>query len=594
MRLPIQRYWNLLAHYMLPQWPMLNALTLSLFCGIGLRLLLPQLAGAFVDKAVAGNPLSTLLLVATAFCLVGGVEQFLTALSTYLGIHIAWIATNRLRTDLVAHCLRLDMDFHHAHTPGEMIERVDGDIQQLGNFFSEFAVQLLGNLLLIIGALVILLGEDWRIGAVFIVFTSIALVVFSRVRDVAAPFWRAARQASADLYSAVEERLDGIPDLRANGATAYAERVFSVANGHLFHRNRRAVAMSVIVGNGAELILVLGSVAALAVSAVLYQSGTVTLGTVFLVTMYAALINMPLREIISQIDDLQRATASIARVEELNRLQPSITDGAGTRLDDRSFAVAFEDVSFNYPGWPPSGPDGAPDGTPVLSNISFRLAPREVLGLIGRTGSGKTTLIRLLLRLYDPASGHISINGEDLRDARLEELRGRIGVVSQDVRLFSASIRDNLTLFDPDISDERIVAVVRELGLYDWYSAQPHGLDTILRVGEGGLSAGEAQLLAVARVFLKDPAIIILDEPSSRLDPATERRLEHAWDRLLAGRTAIIIAHHLRTVQRADTILLLEQGQIQEYGPRATLAADPQSRFYRLLHLGLDEVLASE
>jgi ABC-type multidrug transport system fused ATPase/permease subunit len=233
----------------------------------------------------------------------------------------------------------------------------------------------------------------------------------------------------------------------------------------------------------------------------------------------------------------------------------------------------------------------------VLHDVSFALAPGRVLGVLGRTGSGKTTLTRLLFRLYDVDAGVITLDGVDLRAVGLGELRRHVGLVTQDVQLFAATVRDNLTLFgnyDPDrppVEDGHILAALETLGLGDWLRGLPDGLDTLLESGGKGLSAGEGQLLALARVFLRDPRLVVLDEASSRLDPGTERRLEQAIDRLLAGRTGILIAHRLRTVQRADDILILENGRVIEHGPRAALAADPATRFYRLLQTGLEEVL---
>jgi ATP-binding cassette subfamily B protein len=228
----------------------------------------------------------------------------------------------------------------------------------------------------------------------------------------------------------------------------------------------------------------------------------------------------------------------------------------------------------------------------VLSDIIFDLPAGKVLGLLGRTGSGKTTLTRLLFRLYDPQLGRVLLGGSDLCDLALADLRARVGMVTQDVQLFAASIRDNLTLFDRTIDDARIERALGELGLREWAAALPAGLDTRIGAGGLGLSAGEAQLLAFARVFLRDPGLVILDEASSRLDPATERLLERAIGRLLQGRTAIVIAHRLGTVQRADEIMILDGGRVAEHGPRAALAADPGSRFAGLLRTGMEEVLA--
>ena len=212
--------------------------------------------------------------------------------------------------------------------------------------------------------------------------------------------------------------------------------------------------------------------------------------------------------------------------------------------------------------------------TSQCCSISFELEPGTTLGLLGRTGSGKTTLTRLLFRLWDPKSGAVRLAGQALPGVNLENLRQRVGMVTQEVQLFEASVRDNLTFFDETIPDERVIAVIRELGMGAWFDSLDKGLDTMLPPGGGGLSAGEQQLLAFGRVFLQDPGLVVLDEPSSRLDPATEQRLEHAMDRLLRGRTGIIIAHRLATVQRVDEIMIMDQGAIQEHGRRAALVAD--------------------
>ena len=273
-------------------------------------------------------------------------------------------------------------------------------------------------------------------------------------------------------------------------------------------------------------------------------------------------------------------TASVIRISDLLQIERRVLDGPGVRFPVGALQVRFEDVTFSY------------GEEPVLRDISFELAPGRTLGLVGRTGSGKTTTTRLLFRLYDPDRGRVLLAGRDVRDARLAELLERVGVVTQDVRLLAGTVRDNLTLLDPSIPDDRLVAVIEELGLGDWYRGLPDGLDSPVRSEGTGMSAGEAQLLAFARVFLRDPSVVVLDEASSRIDPGTERLIERAVDRLAAGRTMIVIAHRLATLDRCDDILLLEQGSIVEHGERARLAADPDSRFHRLLKTGSGEVLA--
>jgi ATP-binding cassette, subfamily B, bacterial len=226
----------------------------------------------------------------------------------------------------------------------------------------------------------------------------------------------------------------------------------------------------------------------------------------------------------------------------------------------------------------------------VLHDLSFQLAPGRVLGVLGRTGSGKTTIARLLVRFYDPDQGTVRLDGTDVATMRLAALRRSVSMVTQDVQLVGATLRDNLAFFDPAVDDAQLLKLLDELGLRVWVEGLPDGLDTT--ISPGSLSAGEAQLVALGRVFIKNPGLVILDEASSRLDPATEATLDRALGRLLQGRTAIIIAHRLGTVDRADDILILEDGRVLEQGERARLAADPCSHFARLRREGLREVLA--
>jgi len=308
-----------------------------------------------------------------------------------------------------------------------------------------------------------------------------------------------------------------------------------------------------------------------------------TVGTVYLIIYYTDRVLQPLNEITNQFQNVQKAIAGINRVETLHAEISKIRDEGTAALPVGPLAVHFADVTFGYVA-----------DEPVLRNVSFDLPKGRVLGLLGRTGSGKTTMTRLLYRLYDPTSGLVCLGPEgevDIRTTTLERLRSRIGLITQEVQLFRATVRDNVTFFDPTIDDARIMAVIDTLGLHDWFNRLPAGLDTELGPEGSNLSAGEAQLLAFTRVFLRDPGLIILDEASSRLDPATENLIESAVDRLLENRTGIIIAHRLATVQRADDILILHNGQIQEHGNRSQLLADANSRFAHLMQVGLEEVL---
>ncbi len=532
MGLPLKKYTDLLVNYLRPQWRKTLLMVVLLLVSVGLQLVNPLILRYFIDTALSSRASASLTLVALLFIGIALTNQVISILATYISENVAWTATNMLRTDLVAHCLSLDMAFHKAHTSGELIERIDGDVNTLSNFFSQFVVHLLSNLILLIGVLFLLFGINWRVGLAVSVFALTALFILIGIRRRAVPRWIAERQMSANFYGFLGEQLAGTEDIRANGATHYVMRRFHQLLHNWYPISRKA-----------------------------------------------SLLTQPIEQIRNQLQDLQRAGASIQRVEELLQIKPSIVDGIGTPLPAGALSVEFRNVSFGY----------VEDNT-VLHDLAFHLQPGKVLGVLGRTGSGKTTLARLLLRLYDYQEGEIYLGHVPLRSVSLHTLRQRIGMVTQDVQLFRASVRDNLTFFNRAITDAHIIEVLNDLGLAKWYRSLPKGLNTELGSDGEGLSAGEAQLLAFTRVFLANPGLVILDEASSRLDPATEHLIERAVSKLLMGRTAIVIAHRLGTIQRADEILILDDGHILEHSSREELADDVTSRFYHLLQTGLEEV----
>jgi ATP-binding cassette subfamily B protein len=349
----------------------------------------------------------------------------------------------------------------------------------------------------------------------------------------------------------------------------------------------RASLIGVSTYSLSAVLFSLGSIIALGGGAILFQRGEVTIGTVFLIFRYTQLLTGPIEVIGRQIQDLQQAGASILRISDLLGTTARLEDAGSRTLPEGAPAVSFQNVHFRYPV-----NDDQDEGDSVLQDVSFTLQPGTKLGLLGRTGSGKTTLTRLLLRLYDPDEGTVSLGGVPLPELRAEAVYKGVGMVTQEIQLFHATVRENLSLFDPEVDDARMLSVLHEVGLGPWYESLPEGLGSRLAPGGSDLSAGQAQLLAFVRVFLKDPGLVILDEASSRLDPATERQLGRAIDRLLEGRTAIIIAHRLKTVQRVDEIMVLGGGRCLEFGNRKALAANPSSHFAGLLRTGLEEALA--
>ena len=577
-----RRYWALLARYLKPQARRAAWMAALLLAGLALQLANPQIIRYFLDTAQAGGEMRFLLAAGGLFIAFALLQQALKLAAGYASKDVGWAATNRLRADLALHCLRLDMPFHKRFTPGELIERIDGDVTLLANFFSAFAVRVLGNALLVVGILALLAREDLRVGIGMLAYTGLTLLVLSQIQKMAVPRWAAERQAGSELYGYIEERISGAEEVRAAGAEAHALRRLYGLMRVFNEKSRAAAVVSSLAYNLTNLVYVVGYAGGLALGVFLFQQGSASLGSAYLITYYIAMLADPLQAIRGQVEDFQQAAAALQRIDALFTLQPQVADPSGDPypLPAGALAVAFDKVSFHYE-----------EDDLVLHEVSFAIRPGRVLGILGRTGSGKSTLTRLLFRLYDPAQGAVCLEDTDLRQVTLADLRRRVGMVTQDVQLFQASVRENLVFFNPEIPQERLEEVLRALHLWEWVCALPQGLDTPLAGGQT-LSAGEAQLLAFARVFLKDPGLLILDEASSRLDPSTETLMERAVDRLFAGRTGVVIAHRLKTVERADDILILEEGRVVEYGPRAELAADPASRFSRLLKTGLEEVMA--
>ena len=578
MKLPIAQFWLLLRRYLLPQGGRAALMAGLLLGGIGLQVLNPQIARLFVDGTRNANDTTNLSLLAVLFIVVALVSSSLRAVAAYVSNQVAWAATNALRADLTAHSLRLGMSFHKSRPPGEMIERIDGDVNALSGFFSSFVVNLGGNAMLLLGVLTVLTVQDWRLGAAFTAYSILGAMLLTATARFAKA-WQREREQAAQYYGFLGEVLSAAEDVRGNGAVAWVMRRIRIEMRAWYRVSIDANLKGSIVWATSTLFWVTADVLTYGFGSSLYREGVLTIGAVYMVMHYAWMVAEPIERFRHQLQELQRAEASINRVRELFEIKPALSDGPVSSPNSRALPVAFDRVSFAYE-----------DDVQVLRDVTLGLAPGSVLGLLGRTGSGKTTLARLLFRFYDPQSGTVQIGGQDVRQYILNGLRSRIAMVTQDVQLFQASLRDNLSFFNASISDDRLRQALGTLGLRDWLDGLPDGLGTM--ISAGSLSAGEAQLVALSRAFLHDPGLVILDEASARLDPATEARLERALNTLLQNRTAIIIAHRLHTVDRASHILVMDSGRVLEFGERHVLAANPHSRFSELRRVGLEEVLA--
>ena len=545
----------------------------ALLVSTALPLAGPLLVERFIDQAVAKQPLSHLVVTAAIYLGVAVAGQIAAVATAFAASRWSWLTTNHLRERVADHGLGLDYAFHGRHTPGEMIERVDGDIVGLTEFLSQFVVQAVGSILLLAGALVLVSLQDARLGLAFTVLVLVGGAILWRGERAIVPLADAERETWAQQYGGIEERLMGAEDIRANGAGHHMVNGFHEATALTWRARVRSARWSSLLVAGTGVLFGLGTAALLAVGALLQHSGAITIGTLVAVYQYSRLVQQPVEQIVSQAKNLQDAAASTARVARLLAEQPAIVDPRQPALLPAGpLGVRFRRVTFAYG-----------DDPPVLLDVDLEVPAGRSLGLVGRTGSGKTTIGRLILRLYDTTDGAVELGGVDVRAASMADVRTRVGTVTQDVQLFSASLADNLTLFGDGSDPQRLRSVLHEVGLGPWLVSLPDGLDTILGPGGIGMSAGEAQLLALSRVFLSDPSVVLLDEPSSRLDPATEHLVEEATTRLLAGRTSVVIAHRVASLRHVDAVAVLENGRVVEYGRREDLAGDPDSVFSHLL-----------
>lgn len=577
MQIPLNQYRHLLSTYLKPQQGRMIWLSITLLVSITLQVINPQIIGYFIDTATSGTTQPRLVGAAVMFMAISLLIQALSVIATYLSETVAWSATNALRFDLAQHCLHLDLTFHKAHTPGELLERIDGDVNVLSRFFSQLVIHILGNILLLGGILIILWFENPLAGVSLTLFAFSALTVLLSLHRLAILPWAKYRQMSAELFGFLGEVIVGREDLRANGAVGYVMDRFYRTLRCWLPLYQKARFFSTVLWASSVGLFTIGNAISLAVSAYLWSQNSISIGEAYLIFHYTNLLNEPIERIREELEVLQQAEASIHRIQDLfQTATPSLTLGAHSLISG-ALEVSFDHVWFRYSPDPSSSPW-------ALQNLSFHLPVGQVLGLMGHTGSGKSTIAALLLQLYRHQQGEIRLGNLSMSDLPLTELRQRVGLVTQDVQLFQASIRDNLTFFDLKISDADIVIALEHLGLMDWLCSLPAGLDTFLGGNNEGLSAGQAQLLAFARIFLKDPGLVILDEASSRLDPDTERWIEKATARLLQGRTGIVIAHRLQTLEGADQILILNDGRMLEYGDHQSLLANSQSIYTQMLN----------
>ncbi|KAB2367644.1 ABC transporter ATP-binding protein [Actinomadura montaniterrae] len=545
-----------------------GTLVLALLSTAG-RVVVPIAVQQTMDKGLdrAGGPDIGFIRSAVLLC---AVAVLLTALCAY-AMNVRLYKTSEgglagLRVKAFRHVHDLSMLTQSGERRGSLVSRVTTDVDQISNFMQSGGLMFIVSIGQLLVASVLMLVYSWQLALlVWAAFVPLAFALRRFQRIVSARYMQV-RERMGDLLAAVSESVVGAAVIRAHASEERTGRRVDETVDAFRSTQTRAQAMVALTFPVSELVAAIATGGVVVAGTLLGIGGHLTAGELvaflFLVTLFVS----PMQTATEVLNDAQNAIAGWRRVLGVLDTVPDVADpgDAGETLPRGPIEVRFESVGFAYPG-----------GPPVLHDVNAAIAPRSRVAIVGQTGSGKTTFAKLLTRLMDPVSGRVLVDGVPLDRVRFSSLRERIVMVPQDGFLFDASLADNVRYGRPDATDEDLVLALTELGLADWLDGLPQGLAT--PVGQRGesLSAGERQLVALARAYIADPDLLVLDEATSAVDPATEVRIQRALDGVTRGRTAISIAHRLSTAEAADEVIVFDAGRIVQRGPHAELVARP-------------------
>ena len=563
-----------LLRYAKPHWRALLVLLASMLANIGLELLRPWPLKLVVDNVLGSHPLpkalggfpgaqnvDTLLIwvvVATVLIfLLGTVTQMAY---TFYSMRLGQQMTYRLAADLFAHLQRLSLLFHLRRPVGDLISRVTGDTWCVNTIVTDAIVPALQALITVVSMFVVMWALQPTLTVLALGVAPLFIVVIKILGRPMKDRSRQQRDLEGQMMSIVEQTLSAVPAVQAHTREEHETLRFR----RYADRTITAYIRTTIAGIWFELfvglVTTLGSAAVIYVGARLALEHKLTAGTIIVFLSYLNSLYEPLNSLAYTAPTIQGAAAEADRVSEIFEIEPAITDKPGAPPAHPQGSICYDHVTFGYE-----------PAHPVLHDVSIAAHPGETVAIVGPTGAGKTTLMNLLVRFYDPWAGAITIDGVDLRDVQHRSLRAQIALVLQDPFIFPLSIAENIAYARPDATRDQIEAAANAANADRFIARLPHGYDTV--VGERGatLSGGEKQRLSIARAFLKDAPVLILDEPTSALDAHTEAALLGALERLMAGRISFVIAHRLSTIRHATQILVIDDGRIVESGTHREL-----------------------
>ncbi len=527
---------------------------------IAINAALPMMISVFIDSISVGDKTADFFSnLAFVYLIMLIVKIVLEMVNSYICERLGWTISNKLRVKLVKHCVDLDFDFHKSHKAGEMIERVDGDVSFLSNFFSMFLVNIIGNSLFIILVISIFYIKNGFIGLGYSIVAILAYFVFFSLHDKIVKLWSSYRENETTTLGFIKESISLREDLVGVGEKAYFKRILSNCFAKTKRSFRKASVVSNVPTSGFFGLMNIGDFLSISIGTYLLYKGEMTIGSIYLISNYIGLLNRPFIALRYELDNFQKIGAALKRITELLNIKQNISSGENI-LDDKTISIKVQNLSFAY------------DQSLVLKDISFETKALEVIGIVGRTGSGKTTLIKLLSKMYDVKRKSIFFNGKDIEDLNIDKFYDQVYVASQNSRIFNASIFDNITSFDNSIKYDEVMESIRKVGLLDWVNGLSDGLDTV--INPSMLSAGQAQLLFLARAFMTDAKLYIFDEINSKLDSKTEDKIYHAIENLIAEKTAFIIVQKLKLLGLVDKVMIIENGCMKMFDKRESISDD--------------------
>lgn len=512
-----------------------------------------------LDITNAPQTLINAIIFIVIFAVLRGVFAFLQA---YWAEKNSQAVAYDLRNDLYSKIQRLSFSYHDKNQTGQLMIRATDDVEKVRLFIGQGLLQLVGAVILLTGTLIILFSTNVKLALTTLPILPIAFVLFMVFGGLSQPLFIKVQQKLSVLNTILQENLAGIKVIKAFTREKEQQAKFRTAANASMEQSITVSRLFTFLFPLIFLIANLGQAAVMNVGGKEIITGALSLGEWQEFSLYLIYLFLPVAQFGFIITQLGQASASAARIFEILDAKSDITDKPNAvKLPDVKGDVKFENVTFRY----------FSGGEPVLANVSFEAKPGQTIALLGATGSGKTTIINLLPRFYDPTEGRITIDSIDLRDVKLDSLRSQIGIVLQETTLFSGSIRENIAFGKPDASDEQIIAAAKAAQAHDFISSFPEGYNT--HVGERGttLSGGQKQRVAIARALLLDPRILILDDSTSSVDLATEAALQKALDVLMKGRTSFVIAQRISTVMNADKIIVLDKGSVVAEGKHKEL-----------------------